>query len=159
MFAERRTELVVCPSCGNFANADEIDEETGFCAECSTEAGFLHCDRCGRSFRSTHVKRCSTCRRIEWHAKWEERFAYHRGRGLTVRQAERIVRDEIRPICLACGDSIRNGRQGVVFCKQYARCRKAKRRHRTLYDPKGRHQLTKDEALEQVLEELENGKI
>jgi predicted Zn-ribbon and HTH transcriptional regulator len=135
----------VCPNCGEFV--DTLDKETGWCFVCSPQ----FCNKCGNEFKERQARKiCSTCRSQEWIADNADAIEVYTAQGYSFTQARVKVLEQRRAICHCCHKPIKGGRQGVhIFCRTSVRCRKAKRRFRTL-----RERYPREIALQFVVQEL-----
>lgn len=123
-----------CPSCGNFVN--HIDAITGWCYVCSGDTK-TQCIACGREFTKDqpHRKLCGWCREERWlirHADEIEEYMQY-GASFQFAKRETYYNSRYRPVCISCGRSIKfRPANGAIFCKQTIRCRRWRRRYRTL---------------------------
>ena len=130
----------MCPSCGAFV--EELNEETGWCYVCSPPT--LKCTRCGREVDASG--RCQYCKQERWLERNADALESFTAQGYSLAYASQRVRYDVRPNCIVCGVPIYRGPGNkALFCGRLRRCRKAKRRLRTLTD-----QLRKELPLEQA---------
>jgi hypothetical protein len=121
-----------CPNCGNEVN--ELDDETGFCAECTPNPRELY----------SRVEQY-----LAANAEELEFYIYH---GKSLYQAIDLLHDgNHRPKCLCCGAVIKRAKRTAVFCRQNKECRRYSRKYVYLYTERG---LSKSQALAVIMEEL-----
>jgi hypothetical protein len=147
-----RTDLDVCPSCGEFA---ELDDVTGWCVECTANNAPLEprrCVSCDRPFsysRTTRYRyKCSGCQRRDFLEKHSERVAELRAQGHSIEKAMKIINEETLPRCMICNEPLRNATRGrAFFCRSKAICISARTRFKYLKE-KG---VPPDKALQETL--------
>lgn len=142
-----------CTACSR--NVSELNELTGWCARCTTlhylEQGLLICASCGRFFSKDPQFRllCRTCRDLDWEHRNADAIERWMGAGLPYMLAKKRVTEHNRPICINCGDRIRNGTGGRHFLCGKQPCRQVYRRYKLYwYD----HGVPKDVAIEKALQ-------
>ena len=118
----------MCPSCGDWSTLNEF---TGFCTKCSTG----NCISCGASFEpdNRYRKICPYCRREAWYHKYADQIESLLLLGFTLDKARILISRDNAARCASCGAVILRGRRSeTLFCTKHEKCRKAKRRYRTL---------------------------
>ena len=125
----------VCPSCGKFA---DLDEMTGWCSECSP---------------ATLQKAFS---RLESYlAKNADEIEHYMVQGYSLSQSvDKLHSPQSRPTCIVCGNVIKRASRSSIFCRRTTACKKYARRYIYLYQTK---RLSKAEALAKIFEELSWG--
>lgn len=131
MTALANTHEEVCPACGNFVNS--LDVETGWCNAC-LGISQSQCFACGGNFikDTPHRKLCTSCRDERWlerHANEIEEFLSY---GARMSFAKREIYKLNRPVCIACGVSIKGAAESASFCTTSIECRRWRKRYRTL---------------------------
>lgn len=134
-----RTYLGLCPRCGTEA---QLDEYTGWCENCIPDGTCVVC----RQPSKTRV--CHRCIDSRFATRYADEIADYREAGLSILEAKRRVRNDIRPICLSCGERIHRGRSAAFLCGQ-PKCRKVYNRYsKNVYVRK----MPRDVALKEALE-------
>jgi hypothetical protein len=122
-----QVQELMCPNCGTWG---ELNEYTGFCIKCSTG----QCNSCGATFqpdRNRYI--CPYCRREAWYHKYADQIESLLLLGFTLDKARELISRDNAARCTSCGGVIEKGRRSeTLFCTKTEKCRKAKRRYRTL---------------------------
>lgn len=121
-----------CPKCGEFA--DELNERTGFCFECTP---------------SVHTKSEPASRVERWLIKYADHVEYvMQVQQITAKLAIVEVHATYKATCIICNGPIKHGTHGRHFlCNTHPECKKARRRYKYLIYDKG---FTKEAALEAI---------
>lgn len=124
-------EQEFCPSCGNFF--DQLNEDTGWCPECSGTPSSNSCLRCGDPISEESQRRdhCSKCRKQIWLENNADAIEIVMATEIvTVAKAKETVRANNRPICLSCKKPIKGGTNGKsFFCTTTTACKVAHERY------------------------------
>lgn len=116
-----RSDLELCPSCGDFA---ELNAITGWCLECT---GGDYCQRCGRPFANDSYRRyCSTCRVDQWLEDNADEIEDCLEAGFSVKEAINQVKAKNKTRCISCLDVL----QGPGLLCHKPKCRKVYNRYR-----------------------------
>ena len=138
----------VCSSCGKFV--ESLNEYTGWCASCSLDdPASKVCASCGKPFAGERWRKlCKGCRKELWFKR--NAFVLEEAllTGTTLVEAIELVLEENRPYCIVCGNAIKGGKNGALFCTTKKRCRTAARYFRYLLYEK---QIQRAPALERTL--------
>lgn len=117
----------LCPNCGEWV--ETLYTVTGWCKSCTLDVYPNHgiCIDCGKLFPSIGFihKDCAYCRELKWQEKHKDIINKYLAQGLNKHEAINATRKEVRPKCITCGDSIRQGK----FCRKKAACRSARAFH------------------------------
>jgi len=119
--------LQICPDCGEFV--DELNEQTGWCFNCSPSAHHNSVSRVER-----------------WLIRYADTVEFvMQVQSITAKLAIIEVHATYKATCIICHSPIKHGTHGRHFlCNSTPECKKARRRYKYLIYDKG---LTKEAAL------------
>lgn len=124
----------LCPNCGQFYSYTEINDETGWCYNCSPSAD-----------APIHFK-------LELYLRVNaDHIEHYMAQGRSLWQALDLMSQHSRPVCLVCGNEIKHAKSTAIFCRRNKDCRHYSRKYVYLYSEKG---WSKAAALALVMDEI-----
>lgn len=133
MAADPLLVLEYCACCGH--SVPSLVEETGWCPQCTVNQNptLNVCTSCGAVHKkSGHNLKCKVCRKEDWYLKHADRLEGYISTGRSLSQAIEAVRNDIRPRCNNCGNSMSRAKEDSNFCGKRSECRRVARSFTTL---------------------------